>query len=290
MVPADFKDWWLAAAAVSATLSTGAVAQQPEQAGVISASQGATRSFGVPGKRGESVIYMGEQTYRNEKLKNESGAVTHILFLDQSSLTIGPDAEITIDEFVYDPATKQGKISLNLVKGLVRVVGGDISKTNETLVKTPVGTIGIRGGITLVETNGQNTSGTFLFGQQMSATDTNGNTQTVTRSGFGTSFGGNQPPSTPERISVNQLNSQLNRLETRPGPGNGFVVQQPSPAPTGQLISTGSGAGAVTGGGLASPATLANDRLKNVVDTNAGANPTNFTKTLTGTGLVQNQS
>lgn len=284
MVPADFKDWWLAAAAVSATLSTGATAQQPEQAGVISASQGATRSFGVPGKRGESVIYMGEQTYRNEKLKNESGAVTHILFLDQSSLTIGPDAEITIDEFVYDPATKQGKISLNLVKGLVRVVGGDISKTNETLIKTPVGTIGIRGGITLVETNGQNTSGTFLFGQQMSATDTNGNTQTVTRAGFGTSFGSNQPPSSPQRIPVNQLNAQLNSLETRPNTNTG--TQQPGPAPTGQLLSTGN-----TPGGTSNPGgSLANDRLKNVVDTNAGNNPTNFTKTLTGTGLVQNQS
>lgn len=284
MVPADFKDWWLAAAAVSATLSTGVSAQQPEQAGVISASQGATRSFGVPGKRGESVIYMGEQTYRNEKLKNESGAVTHILFLDQSSLTIGPDAEITIDEFVYDPATKQGKISLNLVKGLVRVVGGDISKTNETLVKTPVGTIGIRGGITIAETDGQKTSGIFLFGQGMSATDNNGNTQTVTRAGFGTNFGSGQPPATPFRMPISELNSRLQRLETPSGgnPSN----QQPGGAPPGQLLSTGN----VPGGANSPGDTLANDRLKNTVDTTQGANPSQTLRNILAAGQTPTSS
>lgn len=284
MVPADFKDWWLAAAAVSATLTTSASAQQPEQAGVISASQGATRSYGVTGKRGESVIYMGEPTYRNEKLKNESGAVTHILFLDQSSLTIGPDAEITIDEFVYDPATKQGKISLNLVKGLVRVVGGDISKTNETLVKTPVGTIGIRGGITMAETDGQKTSGTFLFGQSMSMTDSRGGSQNITRAGFGSDMSGSGITA-PRRITTSELSNQLGRLESPVG-GSGFQVVSPSPAPTGQLISTGNSPGAVGNPGAA----LANDRLKNVVDTSAGSNPSNSVRDVLGTGLVQTQS
>ncbi len=92
-------------------------------------------------------------------------------------------------------------------------------------------------GITIAETDGQKTSGVFLFGQGMSATDNNGNTQTVTRAGFGTNFGSGQPPATPQRLPINELNTRLNRLEapTNSNPSN----QQPGGAPPGQLLSTG---------------------------------------------------
>src|SRR5690606_34679866 len=126
----------------------------------------------------------------------------HLLFLDQSAVTLGPDSELVLETFQFDPATRQGQIRLGLNKGLVRVVGGQISKNQPTVVSTPHGKVETQGGITIAETNGQNTSGTFLFGQRMTATDNNGNTQTVTRPGFGTSFGNGQPPSNPQRVPV----------------------------------------------------------------------------------------
>ncbi|MFD2261533.1 FecR domain-containing protein [Lacibacterium aquatile] len=263
---------------MSTSLTSGAVsAQQPaEPAGVISASQGATRSLSAPGRAGEKILYLGDQTYRNETLRNETSGPTHIMFLDQSSLTIGPGAELTIDEFVYDPGTRQGKISLNLVKGLVRVVGGDISKTNETTIKTPVGTIGIRGGITVIDSQISTTRAEYLFGQSMRTTDQNGNTQTVTRAGFGVDLNSSGDQSPPRRTTASDLSSLLNRLETQP-------TQQPnraqSPAPPGQLISTGNR-------GVSPNNTIAPDRLKSVTDTNSGVNPQLTLKDILGNGTT----
>ena len=42
----------------------------------------------------------------------------------------GPNAQLTIDKFVYDPATKTGDLAINASKGVFRLVGGKISKTN----------------------------------------------------------------------------------------------------------------------------------------------------------------
>ena len=73
----------------------------------------------------------------------------HLVFLDGTSLTVGPNARLTIDKFVFDPNTKKGDLAINASKGVFRLVGGKISKTNAITVTTPSSTIGIRGGITI---------------------------------------------------------------------------------------------------------------------------------------------
>src|SRR5688572_32469401 len=45
-------------------------------------------------------------------------------------LQIGPDAQLVIDKFVYDPNTKTGDLAITATKGVFRLVGGKISKTN----------------------------------------------------------------------------------------------------------------------------------------------------------------
>lgn len=278
MSPPISKDWWIAAALTSATLPA-AVAQTPvatqARAGVVSAV-----TPNAPVTSNQKMVMVGNDVVPGQRLSTGPQGQLHVLFLDQSAITLGPDSELVIETFQFDPATRQGQIRLGLAKGLLRVVGGQISKTHATVIATSHGRIEISGGITLVETNGQNTSGTFLFGQQMSASDTNGNTQTITRAGFGSTIG-SSGVSEASRISTSALNNMLGQLETRP---SGFNPNtNVSPAPSGQLISTGN-----TPGGSNNPGgSLSNDRLKNVVDANAGSNPTNFTKTLLGTGQPQ---
>lgn len=269
----------LLAAALTGAVPVVAAQPAPEggrpQSGVVT-----TVKAGAP--RGATTMYIDGTT--NQRLTTDANSRIHVLFSDQSAVTIGPDSELVIAKYQFDPKAKEGQILMDLTKGLLRVVGGLISKKTETVVRAGTATIGIRGGITMVETNGQNTSGTFLFGQGMRATDTNGNTQTITRPGFGTSFGGNEPPSTPQRIPVSELNSQLQRLEQRPAPSPGG--SNPPPAPAGQLLSTGN-----TPGGAGNPGdTLANDRLKNVADANSNTGPSPTLETLLGTGKRQNQS
>ncbi|OOG36667.1 FecR domain-containing protein [Polaromonas sp. A23] len=232
--------------------------------------------------RGTTTMYIDGTT--NQRLTTDANSRIHVLFSDQSAVTIGPDSELVIAKYQFDSKAKEGQILIDLTKGLLRVVGGLISKKTDTVVRAGTATIGIRGGITIVETDGQKTSGVFLFGQRMSATDNNGNTQTITRPGFGTNFGSGQPPATPFRMPISELNSRLQRLETPTGgnPGN----QQPGGAPPGQLLSTGN----TPGGGSNPGDTLANDRLKNVVDTNSNSNPSQTLRNILATGQVQNQS
>ncbi|MCK6441637.1 FecR family protein [Elstera cyanobacteriorum] len=249
MTPADAKDWWLAAAALTSTLTAVPSAQADtatptEKAGVVSGLKPDVRTA-----KGDRVLYVGSDMYRGEKLVTGPEGSLHILFMDQSSITLGPNSELTIDEFVYDPNAKKGKIGVSLAAGLARVVGGHISKTNETTVKTASGTIGIRGGISLVSVTPNSTQSTFLFGQQMTATTNNGTTTTITRPGFSTSLSGQNPPSEPTR-ATSTLTQSLTNLDEYVASSQ---PRQPTPTPPGDLISTGNGG--------TSPGGLSNNRL-----------------------------
>lgn len=276
MTPADAKDWWLAAAALTSTLTAVPSAQADttpptEKAGVVSGLKPDVRTA-----KGDRVLYVGSDMYRGEKLVTGPEGSLHILFMDQSSITLGPNSELTIDEFVYDPNAKKGKIGVSLAAGLARVVGGHISKTNETTVKTASGTIGIRGGISVVETQGSRTQSTFLFGQQMTATSNNGTTTTVTRPGFGTSLtGGLNAPSVPTRS--NSLTPSLTNLGGVTGVAVATNSSETSSTPIvnwdviAPTQSSGSNA-------FSSPRELSPDRVKTSTDRADNINPSNTLK------------
>jgi hypothetical protein len=69
-----------------------------------------------------------------------------VLLLDRSSFSIGANAALRIDRFVYDPA--RGRSSgASVTKGAFRFMSGQRSAANSATVTTPVATIGIRGTI-----------------------------------------------------------------------------------------------------------------------------------------------
>ena len=277
MTPPISKDWWMAAALTGATLP-GAFAQTAStpQAGVVSAI-----TASAPATANRKTVVVGDNVAPGETLRTGPDGQLHVLFLDQSAVTLGADSELVIDTFTYDPATKQGQIRLRLNQGLLRVVGGHISKTTATEIATSHGKVEISGGITVIDHNSNGTNATFLFGQQMRTTDNSGNTQTVTRPGFSANLGSGGLTGEPTRTPSNALSNMLQRLETRTNGGN-QGNPNPAPAPAGQLLSTGN-----TPGGARNPGnTLANDRLKNVVDTNSGTNPTLTLRDILGTGQV----
>jgi hypothetical protein len=76
-----------------------------------------------------------------------------VLLLDETVFTLGPNSDMVLDEFVYDPNTSAGKIIASLAKGTFRFVTGKIAHTNpdNLKVKVAVGSIGARG--TDFETN-----------------------------------------------------------------------------------------------------------------------------------------
>jgi hypothetical protein len=70
-----------------------------------------------------------------------------MVFRDDTLLSIGPDSELVVNEFLYSPA--EGKLSLvaRMLKGTAAFVSGIIGKLAPESVRfeTPVATIGLRG-------------------------------------------------------------------------------------------------------------------------------------------------
>ncbi|MES2584154.1 MAG: FecR family protein [Pseudomonadota bacterium] len=281
--PMDINDWWLAAAAAAATgmLAPAANAATPPagQVGITSAVRP-----GVISASNERVVYIGNAVAFGERFRTDSTGVIHILFMDRSSMTLGPNSELVIDDFVFQPETQRGNIAVNLLKGSLRAVGGFISKLTSSSgrsavqVRSPTATIGIRGGITMLDANPQQTSAVFLFGEEMRVSSLDGlQVQTVTRPGFCVITGPNGVGS-PFKFSSIDMANLVNQFGIRQtGPQQGGA---------GNLISTNDRPGGL---GTAN-SSLAPDRTLQVrTDVNTNA-PGNTLRNLMGSESTQVRS
>ena len=114
----------------------------------------ATEQIGVIGfvigdvfnQKGEK-LNVGDSIFFGDTISASDGAKSQLMFIDQTVMTIGEKTELTIDEFVYDPAESSGKILTTIKAGSVKILTGKISENNPANleVKTPAGTIGTRG-------------------------------------------------------------------------------------------------------------------------------------------------
>ena len=81
-------------------------------------------SSGTPPGESMRVIEMGSRVVSDEKIDTSSSGSVQLVFIDKTTLDIGPNASIVIDKFVFDPATARGEMAISLGKGVLRVVGG----------------------------------------------------------------------------------------------------------------------------------------------------------------------
>ena len=95
-------------------------------------------------------LAIGRNVVRNEKISTFNKGQVQLIFADQSTLTLGENSEIVIDEFVYDPNKQAGNMTATVTTGVLRYVGGKISKKNDVSFLTPSGVVTVRGGIALI--------------------------------------------------------------------------------------------------------------------------------------------
>ena len=136
----------LLAAFLSLHTSVGAAA---ERIGVTAAAQNE-----VAGIQGGStrVLAAGSQVFQEEIIRTGAQSMAQLLFLDETSLSIGPLSEITLDRFVFNPATGAGDVVLSTTRGAMRFITGSQSPSNYRL-RTPFANIGVRGTIVDVYTS-----------------------------------------------------------------------------------------------------------------------------------------
>ncbi len=148
-----------AACALAAMLAGNAPAGAQEQAGVTAAVRGRVEVALRPGAIGRQVR-SGEPVYLGNAVSSGPDSGMQIVLLDETTFTIGPNSELVIDEFVYDPRSSAGKVGASIAKGVFRFVTGKVARENPEAmrIKLPSGTIGIRGTIAIgrVDQVGQN--------------------------------------------------------------------------------------------------------------------------------------
>ena len=104
----------------------------------------------------------GSRAISNETLSSFLESAATVTFDDGTTLVIGPNSEVILDEYMYDPATNEGTLSLNILSGLVKFVSGSMTKDSYA-IETPSGLAGIRGTelVFLVELDGETYLGVF---------------------------------------------------------------------------------------------------------------------------------
>lgn len=80
-------------------------------------------------------------------LKTGSGASMGVTFKDNTVMSFGPDTELTVDEYIYAPSKGNLKLGATIKKGTLAYLSGAIAKLKPEAVsvRTPTGTIGVRG-------------------------------------------------------------------------------------------------------------------------------------------------
>jgi trimeric autotransporter adhesin len=235
----------LAGVATLALLAGSALAQDQKVGVTATAHAPAT---GTPPQAATRELRIGLDMVRNERIVTGAEGKTQLLFVDGSALTIGPNAELILDEFVYDPVTETGKLAMTATKGVFRVVGGKISKSDAITLKTPTATLGIRGGIAMANVGGAQGTGffSFLFGKQMTVDGTGADgqptQQVVTRPGTGVPLGPGGTLGAPVPIPPGVLANQLGSLEGNSGQTGGAPERPTDPrVASTDLAALGSG-------------------------------------------------
>ena len=211
---------------LAAGLSSPAAAQQ--RIGVNSAVN--PEATGISPGTAPRRLVLGQDVVFNERITTGAEGQTQVLFVDQSTMSVGPNADMLIDQFVYDPAAGTGKLAASLTRGVFRFVGGKLSKQdNAVTMQTPSATIGIRGGVVLVNlASSGKLEVIFAYGRGVTITGTNGVAQTITRPGFEVTVSApGAAPTAPAPAPPGAAATLLSQLDGRPG-GNGGATTTPT--------------------------------------------------------------
>ena len=130
----------------------------------------------------QSQLSIGKSIFYNERINTTGNGLVQVLLVDGSTFTVGPGSDLVIDKFVYDPKKGTGQITASFSKGVMRFVGGKLSKNDGGVtVDTPAGALAIRGGIAFADFKSpKNFSVLFVFGDYIKLQG-----QTVFQPGYG---------------------------------------------------------------------------------------------------------
>ena len=143
-----------------------------------------SRCLFEPERLAQTQLNIGKSIFFDERINTTGSGLVQVLLVDGSTFTVGPGSDLVIDKFVYDPNKKSGEVVASFSKGVMRFVGGKISKNEGGVtVNTPSGALAIRGGMFQGSVTGGKGVFSFLYGVNMTLTGKNGQQFTVFQPG-----------------------------------------------------------------------------------------------------------
>lgn len=132
----------LALAALCLALSGSALAN--EKIGTVTTSNGQvsmTRNNAV------TPAPVGTALQATDVLRTGEASNVSVAFADGTRVLLGPNSQLAMESYAYNPDSKKGNMMFNFAKGTMRMITGSLTKANpdQAYLKTPSATAGIRG-------------------------------------------------------------------------------------------------------------------------------------------------
>jgi hypothetical protein len=166
-------------------------------------------AHGTPPGASKRPLAVGLGVETRERIETTADGSAQIVFNDSSTMTVGRNSSVVIDDFVYNGAA--GSQGVTVAKGVMRFVGGGVSHGSGATLKTPTASIGLRGGSVLVRIGGECEALVVHQNGVAEITGAAGDSQTLNRPGFGVcarSSGVSEPFRVPPEM-IASLNAQM---------------------------------------------------------------------------------
>ena len=90
------------------------------------------------------VLAVGSDVFIGDRVVTDAKGLVQIKFSDETELVVGPNSELLLEDYLLRSDGSVGKFAVNALSGTFRFVTGNGAK-DDYQIKTPTGTIGIRG-------------------------------------------------------------------------------------------------------------------------------------------------
>ena len=87
---------------------------------------------------------VGDPVYLGDVVRTGADSRVGINFVDGTSFNLSSNARMTLDEYVYDPAGQSNSTIFNLTRGTFVFVAGQVAKTGDMMIETPVDTMSVQ--------------------------------------------------------------------------------------------------------------------------------------------------
>lgn len=213
-----------------------ASAKLGDAAGVTGAVQGEARLESPARQTTVEQVASGEDVVMGDAVSTRTKSRLQIMLLDQTAITMGENASLVIDEFVYDPEDADSAMSASVTQGAFRLVTGGVARNNPegTKVKLPSAVLTIRG--TTTEGSCDSTGCIVVLsgtGDQNSAgkkpsqilIESDKGSAVLKRTGFFVLIGPDGTISEPERLDEEAASRLAGLFDPLVGPGEGGYLE-----------------------------------------------------------------